>query len=381
MRNIIKSISLPMLLCALVLLPGCAAERLTSAAHGQISNPSGNAPNFVALARKIQPVVVNVSSTIADRRQNKNSANPRRDDSLEHFFGVPPPAPAQRLQHNLGSGFVVGSSGLILTNAHVVHNADRITVKLFDKREFPAAVVGKDLKTDVAIIKIDANEKLQTAQLGDSDNVQVGEWVMAVGNPFGLDNTVTSGIVSAKGRHIGAGPYDSFIQTNASLNPGNSGGPLVNGAGQVIGINLAIVNQGGANTGIAFATPINVVKEILPQLQRTGKVARGWAGLAVQELNSDLAETLGLQMSHGALVAGIVRGGPAERAGINLGDVITEYDGKPVNEPADLPALVARTPIDKQVQVKLMRDDRPLTLAMIVEEAKDTDSTDEWVNG
>jgi serine protease Do len=293
---------------------------------------------------------------------------------------MPPPA-AQKLQHNLGSGFVVGSAGTILTNAHVVHNADRITVKLFDKREFPATVLGEDLTTDIAILKIEANEKLQTVQLGNSDDVQVGEWVMAVGNPFGLDNTVTSGIVSAKGRHIGAGPYDSFIQTNASLNPGNSGGPLVNAAGQVIGINLAIVNQGGANSGIAFATPINLVKEILPQLQRMGKVTRGWAGLAVQELTSDLAETLGVQTSRGALVAGLVRGGPAERAGIKLGDIITEYDGKPVNEPAELPALVARTPIDKKVQVKLMRDNNPLSVAMTVEQARDTDSTDGSFSG
>jgi serine protease Do len=299
------------------------------------------------------------------------------NDLLGRFFGVPPPPATPRLQQILGSGFVVGSNGIILTNAHVVHNADKITVRFFDKREFPAMLQGQDLKTDIAIIKIDAKEKLQTVQLGNSDDLQVGEWVMAVGNPFGLDNTVTSGIVSAKGRHIGATPYDNFIQTNASVNPGNSGGPLVNAAGQVIGINLAIVNQGGSNSGIAFATPINLVKELLPQLERTGKVSRGWAGLAVQEMTSDLAQTLGVQGSRGALVAGLARGGPAERAGIKLGDIITEYDGKQVKEPADLPALVARTPADKKVQVKLLRDHNLVTVAMTIQEAKESDSPNE----
>jgi serine protease Do len=236
--------------------------------------------------------------------------------------------------------------------------------------------VGKDLKTDIDIVKIAAKEKLQTIQLGDSDDLQVGEWVMAVGNPFGLDSTVTSGIVSAKGRHIGAGPYDNFIQTNASINPGNSGGPLVNAAGQVIGINVAIVNQGGGNSGIAFATPINLVKELLPQLERTGKVTRGWAGLVVQEMTSELAETLGVQGS-GALVAGLAKGGPAERAGIKLGDIITEYDGKEVKESAELPLLVARTPVDKKVLVKVVRDRNEISLAITVEESKQTDSPGE----
>jgi serine protease Do len=364
-----------LLLCAPIFLPGCAQNNRLATSASARNRPS-NPPDFVTLARKIQPVVVNVSATIVEQQQSQNSAKPQ-DDFLEHFFGMPPPPAAQRRQHNLGSGFVVGSAGIILTNAHVVHNADRITVKLFDKREFPATVQGKDLKTDIAILKIDAQEKLQTVQLGNSDDVQVGEWVMAVGNPFGLDNTVTSGIVSAKGRHIGAGPYDSFIQTNASLNPGNSGGPLVNAAGQVIGINLAIVNQGGGNSGIAFATPINLVKELLPQLQRTGKVTRGWAGLVVQETTSELAKTLGVQGSRGALVAGLATGGPAERAGVKLGDIIIEYDGKQVNEPADLPAFVARTPIDKKVQVNLLRDNKPTSVAITIAEAKDTDSDGE----
>lgn len=385
MRNI--TISCLLLLWAPNLLPGCAQNNnpaISASARNRISKTTDDArplgaPDFVTLARKVQPVVVNVSATVLDRRQKQqNSTRPSNpmDDFLEHFFGAQPPSGHSR-QQNLGSGFIIGSTGVILTNAHVIHNADRITVRLFDKREFSATLLGKDLKTDIAIVKIDTKEKLQTVQLGDSDDLQVGEWVMAVGNPFGLDNTVTSGIVSAKGRHIGAGPYDNFIQTNASINPGNSGGPLVNAAGQVIGVNVALVNQGGGNSGIAFATPINLVKELVPQLELTGKVTRGWAGLVVQEMTSQLAETLGVQGSGGALVAGVAKGGPAERAGIKLGDIITEYDGKEIKESADLPPLVARTPLDKKVQVKVVRDSKPLSLAMTVEESQERDSPGE----
>ncbi len=330
------------------------------------------------LAKKLRPVVVNVSSTVVRGPQEQQSpASPGNstDELLEPFFGVP--RPAEPREQILGSGVIIGTNGTILTNAHVVNNADRILVRLADKREFPATMVAKDLKTDIAIIKIDAKKKLKTAQLGDSDRLQVGEWVMAVGNPFGLDNTVTSGIVSAIGRHIGAGPFDNFIQTNASINPGNSGGPLVNARGEVVGINLAIVNQGGGNAGIAFATPIKLVKELLPELESTGKVTRGWAGLAVQEITSQLADALGLEKAEGALVAGLAKGGPAERAGIRLGDVITEYDGKPVKESADLPLMIARTPVDKRVQVRLLREKKPLKVAMTIEESKESDGRHE----
>jgi serine protease Do len=226
MRNVMISCLL-LLLWMPNLLSGCAQNNkpaISSSARNWVSKTMDDArpvgvPDFVTLARNVQPVVVNVSATVLDRQQKQqNSAGPNNpmDDFLEHFFGARHPS-AQSRQHNLGSGFIIGSAGIILTNAHVIHNADQITVKLFDKREFPATVVGKDLKTDIAIVKIAAKEKLQTIQLGDSDDLQVGEWVMAVGNPFGLDNTVTSGIVSAKGRHIGAGPYDNFIQTNGSI--------------------------------------------------------------------------------------------------------------------------------------------------------------------
>jgi serine protease Do len=241
-------------------------------------------------------------------------------------------------------------------------------VKLSDKRQFPASIIGKDASTDIAVIKIDAKGSLPTAALGNSDQLEVGEWDAAVGNPFGLDNSITSGIVSAKGRHIGAGPYDSFIQTDATMNPGNSGGPLVNGRGQVVGIDLAIISQTGANTGIGFATPINLVKEILPQLRTTGKVTRGWMGVAVQEITPDIAETLGMEKSRGALVADVIQGGPADHSGIRVRDVITEYDGKAIKQAGDFPLLVARTAAEKKVGVKILRDNKEIPLEVTIGE-------------
>ena len=325
-------------------------------------------PDFVSLVKKLQPTVVNVSVSIVPpvlqpgaQRQDDSA-----DDLLEKFFGVPPPV-ALTPQRQQGSGFIIGSDGIIVTNAHVVENAKKIIVKLNDKREFEARVIGKDLPTDIAVLKIPTNETLPTIRLGDSDQVEVGEWVMAVGNPFGLENSVSSGIVSGKGRHIGE-TYDRLIQTDAPLNPGSSGGPLINLNGQVVGVNKAIVSETGGSIGISFATPINSVKEILPQLQTTGKVTRGWAGLAIQEMNSALADTLGVKKPGGALVAGIVKGGPADRGGVKLGDVITEFDGKTVSDALDLPIWVARTPLGKQVQLKIQRDQREMDLNLTVAE-------------
>jgi len=253
----------------------------------------------------------------------------------------------------------------------VIANAQKIMVKLSDRREFEAKVAGTDPKTDIAIIKIDAKDNLPTVKLGDSNRLEVGEWVMAVGNPFGLDNSVTSGIVSAKGRHLGAGPYDSFIQTDAPINPGNSGGPLVNLRGEVIGINLAIVSQTGGNIGIGFATPINLVKELLPQLQTKGTVTRGWIGIAITEVTPEVAKSVGQEKPHGALVAAVATGGPAERGGIKQGDIITEYDGQEIKEADDLPVMVANTPVDKQVRVKVVREKKELLLTATILELKE----------
>ena len=216
---------------------------------------------------------------------------------------------------------------MILTNYHVVDNAEKITVRLLDGRELAGKVVGKDQKTDIALVKISARD-LPVAPLGDSDRLEVGEWVMAIGNPFGLDNTVTSGIVSAKDRQIGAGPYDHFIQTDASINPGNSGGPLVNLQGEVVGIDTAIFSQSGGNIGIGFAIPINLVKDLLPQLKSGGKITRGWLGVSIQGITPDLAASLGLDQVKGALVSSVVQNSPADRAGIKAGDVIVGYTGQ-----------------------------------------------------
>ena len=355
---------------------GCSGTK-TDGSEGFLaksdSPPSRSSPDFVTLAKKLQPIVVNVSTTqIAAGPAPGARPDPEEDpmkEFLERFFGQRPPSSrSQQQQRSLGSGFIIGSDGSIVTNAHVIENAKKIIVKLSDKREFEAKVLGKDPKTDVALIKIDSNGSLPTAELGDSEQLQVGEWVMAVGNPFGLDNSVTSGIVSAKGRHIGAGPYDNFIQTDTPINPGNSGGPLVNLRGQVIGINMAIVSQTGGNTGIGFATPINLIKELLPQLEAKGKVTRGWVGIAIQEVTPDLANAFGLQKPHGALVAKVLTGGPAERGGIKVGDVITEYDGQQVKEANDFPLMVARTQVNKEVRVKVLREGKDLPFRVTVGE-------------
>lgn len=327
-------------------------------------------PDFVSLTKKLQPAVVNVS-TMQKAVGEEFGFPPGSGNSLGEFeekgFGPQPPRGGFQ-QRSVGSGFIIGSDGFILTNFHVVENADKITVQLADKRAFDAKVVGKDPKTDVAIIKIDAKDNLPMARLGNSDRLEVGEWVLAMGNPFGLDNSVTSGIVSAKGRHIGAGPYDSFIQTDAPINPGNSGGPLINLRGEVIGINMAIVSQTGGNIGIGFATPINMVKELLPELQTKGKVTRGWVGLAIQVVTPEIAQTLGFDKPHGALVAEVAKGGPADRAGIQKGDIVTVYDGQPINDAADFPIMVARTSVGKKVEVKVLRASKEVPLTVTINE-------------
>jgi serine protease Do len=350
-----------------VVASGCAhndGDFSTISTKGSALSTGGTrAPDFVSLAKGLQPAVVNVSAMLSPT--GKGAPTPQRPESPEeNLFGVPAPeGPAG--ERSQGSGFIIAADGLILTNAHVVQDAKKIIVRLVDKREFEANVVGKDAHTDIAVIKIAARDQLPTLTLGDSDNLQVGEWVMAVGNPFGLDSSVSSGIVSAKGRHLGQA-YDRLIQTDASLNPGSSGGPLISLNGQVVGISKAIVSQGGGNIGISFATPINLIQEILPQLRANGKVTRGWAGLAIQEITPGLADSLGMAKPDGALVAGMVQGGPAERSGVKVGDVIVEFDGKKVVDAMDLPLWIARTPVDKSVAVKVQRERQEVQLNLTV---------------
>lgn len=289
-------------------------------------------------------------------------------EQFRHFFGE---VPHNFKQHGLGSGVIISPDGYILTNNHVVGDASEIHVKLSDQREFKAKVIGKDEKTDLALIKIDTNEKLPYAQLGNSDATEVGDWVIAIGNPFGFSLTVTSGIVSAKGRALG-GNYDNFIQTDASINPGNSGGPLFDTHGKVIGINTAIYSSTGTNAGIGFAIPIDLAKDIMDQLREHGRVIRGWLGVEIQQVTPDLAQSFGLAKAEGALVASVVEDGPAAKAGVKRGDVILTFNGQPVPDEHHLPEMVAQTPINKTVPLEVIRDGKHVDLDVKVGELQET---------
>jgi serine protease Do len=347
-------------------------------ARGTAADTPRSLPDFVALAKKLGPAVVNISTTqVRSAPSGPQFGSPFGDEDpmnefWRRFFGGPIPRGPQR-QRSLGSGFIIDKNGSILTNNHVVENAQKIVVRLADEREFEAKVVGKDAKTDIALIKIDAKD-LPVVPLGNSHRLEVGEWVMAIGNPFGLDHSVTAGIVSAKGRQIGQGPYDNFIQTDASINPGNSGGPLINLRGEVVGINSAIFSRSGGNIGIGFAIPINVAKELLPQLETKGKVTRGFLGVLIQKVTPDIAEGLGLDHARGALVANVTKDGPADKAGVKVGDVIVEFDGKEVNDSGDLPLMVARTSVGKTVPMKVLRDKREVTLKVTLGELKEEEA-------
>ncbi len=289
-------------------------------------------------------------------------------EQFRHFFGQQ--MPKQFKEHGLGSGVIISSDGYILTNNHVVGHADSIHVTLMDKREFTAKVIGKDPKTDLALIKIDSKEPLPAATLGDSGKTEVGDWVIAIGNPFGFNLTVTSGIVSAKGRALG-GNYDNFLQTDASINPGNSGGPLFDTQGQVIGINTAIYSSTGSNAGIGFAIPIDLAKNVMEQLKEHGRVVRGWLGVEIQEVTTDLAKSFGLPSPTGALVAGVEKDGPAAKIGIERGDVIIKFDGQVVHDEHELPEMVAQTPIGKSVPIEVLRNGKHVTLQAKVAELKE----------
>ena len=340
----------------------------TTMGNAAVPAVNGSLPSFADLAAKYSPTVVNIKVTKIEPVAHEGS--PFGEDFPFPGFGVPGPRRPEKRQ-GAGSGFIIRKDGLIITNNHVVENAQQISVTLSDKQEYQAKLVGRDPKTDVAIIKISAKSDLPAAPLGDSATLRVGEWVMAVGNPFGLSNTVTAGIVSAKGRTIGSGPYDDFIQTDAPINPGNSGGPLFNAAGEVVGINTAIFSQSGGSVGIGFAVPINQVKTLLPELESKGSVSRAWLGVSIQSMTPELARSLNVDKARGALVAEVNDNSPADKAGIKRGDVIVTYDGKKVDESTSLPSLVASSPVGKTVPVEILRDGKSQTLNVTVTKLKE----------
>ena len=348
-------------------------NKLTAPSHDPIPSKS-DFPSLSSIVSKVAPAVVNISTVRVVRGPGpvfKYFFGPFEEgdpfkEFFERFFGDIPQREFR--QKSLGSGFIISKDGYILTNNHVIEKATEIRVRLLNKEEFKAKVIGRDPKTDIALIKIKANHSLSAATLGDSDALRVGDWVIAIGNPFGLGHTVTVGIISAKERIIGAGPYDNFLQTDAAINPGNSGGPLVNLEGKVVGINTAIVAQA---QGIGFAIPINMAKYILPQLKERGKVMRGWLGVMIQEVTPEIAHALGLKEVKGALVADVTPGSPADKADIRRGDVIIEYNGKKIEEMNELPRLVANTPVGKSVPIKIWRNGKIKQLTVKVGELEE----------
>lgn len=322
-------------------------------------------PDFTVLAEKQGPAVVNISITQVSRQSKSPFQGIPLDPNLEEFFkrfGIPgmpgvPNAPNQGKEYktqSLGSGFIISSDGYILTNAHVVNAADEVLVKLSDKREFKAKIIGADKRTDVALIKIEA-KNLPKVTIGDPSKLKVGEWVAAIGSPFGLENTMTAGIVSAKGRALPQENYVPFIQTDVAINPGNSGGPLFNLAGEVVGVNSQIYSRSGGSMGLSFSIPIDVAIGISKQLRTTGKITRGWLGVAIQELTKELAESFGMKNTNGALIAGVEKEGPADKGGLEAGDVITKFDGKTIETSSDLPRVVGSTKPNKLVAVEILR--------------------------
>ncbi|MGB5079140.1 MAG: DegQ family serine endoprotease [Burkholderiales bacterium] len=319
-------------------------------------------PDFTDLAEKQGPTVVNISTTQArERRASPQVPNLDEDDPLYDFFRrfIPrPPGPGQGPREfesrSLGSGFIIGTDGYILTNAHVVDSADEITVRLADKRDFKARVIGADRRTDLALIKIDATG-LPAVRMGDPNRLRVGEWVVAIGSPFGFDSTVTAGIVSAKGRSLPQENFVPFIQTDVAINPGNSGGPLFNMRGEVVGINSQIYSRTGGFMGLSFAIPIDVAMDVQAQLRRSGRVSRGRIGVVIQEVSKELAESFGLSRPTGALVNAVEKGGPAEKAGVETGDIILKFGGKPVTSSSELPRIVGGTRPGTRASIEVWR--------------------------
>ena len=375
--NMVKRLFL--LLVITLLGAGLTGSLLISTASAQetgLENLRETGKAFRSVAKQVSPAVVfiQVEKEVEpqDMRKNPFGNSPFDDEFFRRFFGQPPQQrnPHQAPKHRSmgqGSGFIISADGYIMTNNHVVGDADKVTVQLLDGREYDAKIIGTDPPTDVALIKIEADEKLPALKLGDSDKLEVGDWVLAFGNPFGLSHTLTAGIVSAKGRSgIGLNDFENFIQTDAAINPGNSGGPLVNLDGEVVGMNSAIFSRSGGYMGIGFAIPINMAKNIHQQLVKHGGVTRGRLGVYIQDLTKELAESFSIDQREGILVAQVMEDSPAERAGLRQGDVILKLDGKTVDKVADFRNKVAMTRPGETVELLVLRDSKKKTVKAII---------------
>ena len=362
-RSSAERIGIAMLAAILVVWAGAANAR--------------TAPeSFADLAEKLLPSVVNISTTqtVEGREGPQIPQLPPGspfEEFFKEFFDRNQPQQRSRRATSLGSGFIISDDGYIVTNNHVIAEADEISVILQDDTRIKAELVGRDPKTDLAVLKVETDKKLTAVEFGNSRKARVGDWVVAIGNPFGLGGTVTAGIISARGRDINAGPYDDFIQTDASINRGNSGGPMFNLKGEVIGINTAIYSPSGGSVGIGFAIPASTAEPVIRQLIKNGSVKRGWLGVHIQAVTEEIAETLGLKDAEGALVASVIEDSPAAQGGIKAGDVILEFDGKDVKEMRSLPRIVAETEVGKPVDVEIWRDGDDKTLQVSVGELKD----------
>ncbi|MEX2691996.1 DegQ family serine endoprotease [Rhizobium mongolense] len=368
---------------SLALLAGVALLAnigLTGAAEAQ-STPPLNGPASVAdLAEGLLDAVVNISTSQNIKGDEGAGPAPRAPDGspfqefFNDFFNKQQGGPGGN--HNvssLGSGFVIDPSGYIVTNNHVIEGADDIEVNFANGTKLKAKLIGTDTKTDLSVLKVEPRTPLTAVKFGDSSDMRIGDWVMAIGNPFGFGGSVTVGIISGRGRNINAGPYDNFIQTDAAINKGNSGGPLFNMKGEVIGINTAIISPSGGSIGIGFSVPSELAAGVVNQLREFGETRRGWLGVRIQPVTDDVADSLGLDTAKGALVAGVIKGGPVDNGSIKAGDVILKFDGKPVNEMRDLPRVVAESPVGKEVDVVVLRDGKEQTVKVTLGRLEDSD--------
>ena len=334
-----------------------------------IAHSSSVPESFADLAEKLSPSVVNISTTTVIEQKSREMPSFPPGSPFEDFFKqFEKPGGKKRKAQSLGSGFIIDKSGYIITNNHVIDNAEKIMVILYDDTSFEATVVGKDPKTDVALLKINPKKtKLTAVKFGDSNKLRVGDWVMAIGNPFGFGGTVTAGIVSARGRNL-SGSYDDYIQTDASINRGNSGGPLFDMNGNVVGINTAIFSQSGGSVGIGFAVSSNLAKQVTDQLKQYGRTKRGWLGVLIQEISKEIADSLGMKSVKGALVSSATEGGPAQKAGVKTGDVILKFNGIDIDTMKELPKVVAGTPVGKSVPLVILRNGKTITLNVVLGE-------------